>query len=512
MSTLNAVSFSTKFSLNTTPKKFIFTDTTDYTGVTLADVYGVFSIVGPTGDLVYANTNFAAADIHASVSLLNTTTIPLPLNSNGDVVAGDYVITYSVKIASNTPIYITPTVNTYTYSYVAPVVEITQSADCLRPLFTSTDDTAYTVDSIIPSLVRTHTISFPTNPVTTIGGVNATYSTATFYNGIQTTNISTVATYLFADGLTVVDTIVGFKSAVVDCTFVCEIYCCLRSLYNNVENNRGVNTVLFNKYSETYSQVMDVVQQALLSISCGKSTETSGYVAKIKLLANCTDDCSCSDTEPKLVVGLGSIAGDVVTVTGTSPVIVTPTIGTGTRDFVVSFDGSQESKLLASYNTVVAAGTNVTIGAPAIVGDVRTYTVNATVSAAQNRSEWVTSISFSANGTPTVAAPSMSLISGANMANVGNISIAATSATLSDNNNFLVSGFQIAPNQLFNVVASIINGTALTSEFYGINLTTKASGSFNINFRPIGGPRPGVPTSYTGLANKTFIINFKISA
>lgn len=310
------ISFTTKFSLNTTPKKFIFVDTSNYVGqgIATANVNGCFKITSPSGVVIYNNTDFSNSncDIRVSVSTTSQQTISLPLDGAGDVEAGLYTIEYSVYNNSTLETY--TLTNTYTYSFTAPTVEITQVSNCITPLFTSTDSTDYTVNETLPTIVRTHTLYYPNGSAgqgSPEVGSAVTLTTSDFYNGTQTTTISSVLTYTFTDGLIVVTTITGSQEFVVDCTWICAIYCCIRSLEQQMETLRttGSNDLLYRELTLKFAQVMGLVTLVKTAIECGKSDDVNDYLTTIKDIANCTDDCSCDGTTPSLVTGLGGLVG-----------------------------------------------------------------------------------------------------------------------------------------------------------------------------------------------------------
>ncbi len=383
---ITSTSFTTKFSLNTSPKKFVLTDITNIAGpgIPSSGVREIFTIVDPDGNTIYNNTDYSAPDILRSSGATNLITISLPLNADGTVVAGSYTITQNTQIidGSNPTYYLTKT-NSYTYDYTVPEVSITQIIDCLSPLFTSVDATNYTVTGVAPSsMTRTHTLDYPYGSAgqgSPIVGSAATITTSTFYSGTQTTVISTVATYIFGDGLIVADTIAGSKEILVDCSFVCSINCCLKSLYNNVENYRGTNQRLFEDYSALFNEVMSIVTLCLVSIDCGKANDVAGYLNKIKTIANCQDDCTCSDGTPQLITGLGNGSGVTVdVVSGGTPVIVdSNTVGDVTT-FTITLDSAFVAKVNAFTYAVVDAGTGISVS-PNTVGDTTTYTVTNTL-------------------------------------------------------------------------------------------------------------------------------------
>lgn len=377
------ISFTTQFNLTASPKVFVFTDTSNYPGqgIATSNVNGDFKITSPSGIVIYNNTDYTngGCDIRVSASTQNQTSIQLPLGTDGLVEAGVYTILYTVY-DKNLLVYSTVT-NTYTYVYVAPVITITQSSDCLSPLFTSTDATSYVVLGITPSITRTHTLQYPLGS----GASNTVTSTVTiqrgsgqYYNGTQSTEIDSYVTYTFADGLVVYDLLTGSQEFVVDCSDLCSIYCCVKTLEGRMVTYLTSNTELYLETRALFSQIMGLWGLALRAQACGKSDDVNTYIVLMKSLANCTDDCCGSGDTPTAVVGLNGIINEVIVESGDSTVVVTPVVAGNTTTYTVTIDPSFVTLVNSMYNTVVAAGTNVTsITDSGIVAGVRTFTVNA---------------------------------------------------------------------------------------------------------------------------------------
>ncbi len=374
------ISFSTIFDLTLSPKQFVFDDTSDYAGqsILVADVNGCFKITSPSGTVIYNNTDFSnvGCDIRVAISTTNQTIIQLPLGLNGLPEPGVYTIIYTV-FNSDASEYYTVT-NVYTYAYIRPEVLISQTVHCISPLFTSSDITTYAVNGIIPIIERVHTIDYPFgtpgegNPTI---GTEAVITVSTFYNGTQTTEIESDLEYIFSDGLIIVDYVTGVQEVLVDCVDTCKIYCCIRSIEQQMMQAATTNTSTYATLTSLFSQIMGLVGMVQLAIRCNKSADISGYLTAIKLLAHCTDDCGCSGDAPSQVMGLGGLVNNVVVESTGSPLTVTPVTIGNTTTYYISFDAALLTKLNTLYNTVVAAGTGVTV-TDSTTGYVTTYTVN----------------------------------------------------------------------------------------------------------------------------------------
>lgn len=295
------VSFTTKFNLVPATPAFVLTDTSDYVGqgIALANVNGSFVITAPSGTIIHNNTTYTngGCDIRNSAARTNQTAINLPLGADGMPEEGDYTLVYTVADVTGAVVYYTDT-NVYTYEYVRPVVAIDQEVNCNTPLFTSTDITEYTVEGIIPTITRTHTITFPVG-----SGLSPEVSTALeielgseeFANGTQTTTIASVLLYTFADGLLVSDSIVGYKEILVTCSDTCLIYCCLKSAYNNMVLYRTTNVALYPKALSIFTQAMSISALIDKANTCGESEDISAYISELQTITNCSTDCSCTD-------------------------------------------------------------------------------------------------------------------------------------------------------------------------------------------------------------------------
>ena len=315
------VSFQTTFNLTLSPIQAVFTDTTNWAsyGIGTADVNACLTIVSPSGITIYNNTNFSdpGCDIHILVSTVSQQLIVLPLNSFGFPEAGNYTITCRV-FDSNLNVYYTQT-NVVNFQYASPEVCINQRIDCISPLFSSVDLTNYTVNGVVPVVSGTHTLDYPYGsagegtptviPFTATGSVIAV---SIFYQGTQTTEISSNLTYTFVSGVNafiIIDSISGRREIKVDCAYICSILCCVKTFERLKESYNGVNDVLYAKYDNIFQEIMAYIQLMQFSINCGLGSEVCDYLNRIKTLSNCTDACSCGTETPSRVIGLGYLVG-----------------------------------------------------------------------------------------------------------------------------------------------------------------------------------------------------------
>jgi hypothetical protein len=378
------ITFSTTFNLTLGPKQFIFEDTADYVGqgILLASVNGCFKITSPSGIVIYNNTDFSngGCDIQNGSSRLNQFDIALPLGLDGLPESGAYSIVYTVYDSVALAFY--TVTNTYTYSYVRPIVCISQTVDCVSPLFVSTDITEYIIEGITPTIVRVHTLTFPVGSgltMVTTSGATITEGKDEFANGTQTTQITSGLTYVFPDALTVIDSITGVKEIVVDCTYICAIYCGLRSIEQQMDAARLCGSVSeYNRLQSLFTLLMALVGLTQQAIICGEPNDVSGYLALIMKLGNFSTDCKCNDGTPGLVSGLGGLISNVVVDSCGGPITVTPVVAGNTTTYTICLSPAFITLVNSHYNTIVLPGTNITsVVDSGIIGGIRTFTVNA---------------------------------------------------------------------------------------------------------------------------------------
>lgn len=307
---LTTVSFTTNFNAST--GLIVITDSTNYAGagVALTAVVGVLAVTDPTATQYYNNTDYNNPDVTPNTSLVQSTEVSIA-EADDEYLVGEYSLTYTVKVDDGIlPVYYVSATVVVDFNYCSPEITIGQTADCVAPLFTSTDNTTYTVNGVAPTITRSHSLYFPPGsgpyltPTVTTG---ATINAYTFYTGPQTTIIESTLSYNYGGGFTVTDVIQGQKTTIVDCDGVCAVYCCMKALETRRTNAKGVNKTLYEKYTNTLNICMSLMSLAKFSLECGENEDAQGYMDKILVLSECNDGCGCgNDGTPQLVTGLSS--------------------------------------------------------------------------------------------------------------------------------------------------------------------------------------------------------------
>lgn len=401
---LTTTDFSTYFKYDEATKQVTFTDFTDYAGqsVATADVKVLIKCETAGGGIFYNNANIATPDIAPSVSLDSAIVIPLPLDSGSLPLQDDYTFTFNSYVSG---VLTVTKVKNFTLEYVSPTVVIDMEVDCITPLLSATDETSYTVNGVNPTITRDFKIHYPpSTPTADVTGTGITISTGTFYTVANSTiehssSLTSTLEYDFTDEFYVTDEVTGSEVIQVACTGdLCDIYCCIRSQWNRYMAFKGNNDVLATRELAIFYQITALAQMVGMALKCGKSTQISDYVTEILDLANCDAGCSCTDGTPQLVTGLGVNGSSITVAAGTGV-----SVSLAGSEYTVSLSSANVAKLAATYNTVVAAGTNITsvTSSSSTVSNVTTttYTVNAKDTVVESLFAKVT-IAFSSGSLP----------------------------------------------------------------------------------------------------------------
>lgn len=222
--------------------------------------------------------------------------------------------------------------------------------------------TSATVDGSIST--KTNTISYPVVVPPTVG-YTPVVSTNTFYSQTQTFKIKTKSFYDFGNGVSVIDTVSASALLDVDCDVrLCEVFCCVNSTLKAYLAYRGVNDVLASQELNKYILATSHLSALRQAFECGYDKEVNSIVQEIITVTQCTPDCSCSDTTPQPITGLGAANITVVNSTGNGVTVTPSTVGNTTT---YSLGISQ-----ALLNSITAATATSSVSAAANSGIVVT--------------------------------------------------------------------------------------------------------------------------------------------
>jgi len=186
----NDLDFSIKYDLTNSPANFELADDTDYgtLGIALADVRGNYtSVTDPLGNVIHSNTDFDNPDVLPASSLLYTSLL-IPTDAGGDIIAGQYSFTYDIKV-DNPIIGVSQIGQTFTIDgdYVA-LIQAAGSIDVVR---STGNNGTYTVASVALVGGDTEITVVQAVPSGTADG-SIQYSTQTIYSKTQTSTYSNV--------------------------------------------------------------------------------------------------------------------------------------------------------------------------------------------------------------------------------------------------------------------------------------------------------------------------------
>lgn len=371
------ISIETRFQLDNTPENFKITDNTDYASESIAttDVTGILSITDPNGNKIHEGS-FSSPDIDLDVSDF-IDTIQLPKDSNGDILIGNYTITYTSRVVgavqpgdySNTFV--------YKYCYEPVDVDILMEVDLICAKIKSTDNTSYPSETT--SSVRTHTIFPPsalddtTWPDQLVATAVNTYSKdGEITTDTWTAKVSTVLELTYTDGLIVDVTVVGSAERdVKDDINICNLQCNMRALVERYYNALGTNTANSKRIFD--EQLAPAITGAFMynsNISCGNFGKAEEYYQDVLKYTGSQPDCQCSDSSTPQIIKATCTGGGgggntyVVDACGTNNalVVTSNTIGSETT-YTVCFNQSLFDKLSALTETnIVSSDGSIVIG------------------------------------------------------------------------------------------------------------------------------------------------------
>lgn len=376
--------------------KRIATTAGSYDGTTKIATVAAW-VTPPDNTSVY---KIAFGDIVPAASTSNQTTINLSLSQNGAPMAGTYTIIYTVKDLAN-GVYATST-SSFDFSFVAPVLTLSSNVDCLIPQLIATDATDYVVDGIVPTITRTHTLCAPPSIGGSITGTATDISTASFYTPATYEHFLSVdLSYTLSTGVVVTMTLEGSQFINVTCDHkLCDIYCCVRTLWNNYMDTKLSNPTLANQYLAKLTQVTSIMILIKQAYECSQGDTVDEYVSEILRISNCTAGCGCTDDAPMPVTGLGGGVNNTIIVSQGNGTTVTSSTTGSTTTYTVSISNSILNTISSIQAVTVAEGTNIKV----VEAPTGTWTVTgATVAvAADTQLPTTTSLSVSTSAAPYI--------------------------------------------------------------------------------------------------------------
>lgn len=411
MAVSSSIDFKGTFVLGTSGSTPTFTleDITPYSGegISTSNVKGIITVVGPDGSAFYQNLDFNSPDIQPASSTTKSG-INLP-TVGGKVVPGNYTATYTIQVSGGVQAGTYVKTKSFTYGFVAPVISISITANCLSATLTSVDSTSYSVQAIVPTITRTHTVNYQdpiTVPQTSDSTQQILITSPNFWTGRYTTDITSVLSYSFPNNWYITVTINGNKFFDVNCdTNLCSISCGVKALNQRYINATTNNPELAEELLCVMNRVSFLMNLFNILITCGYGDDANTVLGLIKTEGNFTDDC-CGSGERQIVPITSSSGGSsiVYAVTAGNGISVTTTTGTGSVSWAVAMQASLLNKLNAITNATVVAGSDKITVSSNTSGYNVTYTIDlgATIPSPPNTMAFEAKINSATAIQPTV--------------------------------------------------------------------------------------------------------------
>lgn len=322
---------------------------------------------------------FIRNDIFIEANTANQ--IPIQLlyvSGTTNLVQGNYTFNYTVY-DTNASQYYTSTLG-YNLAFTFPTGVLTPDVSPFGFYVKATDNTVYTVNSVVPSLSRLLTLNYPNtlNPIPSPVTSSGSYvQTATVYTGGSYGAIlETTATWAMSSLVEIVGLIEDSLAIPVEIdNNLCNLQCCLRAALTRLDQlqcNGYLNEAAILRQQLILGVGYYLAVQG--AIMCGSGqTKVDEYVAAFKAALNCDDECTCSDDdEPTLVIPIGSQNGTYTFTSSNGSLILTETVvGQNTTvDYIL--DTTIQSDIYSS--DIVVGDTNITVVASGTAPSI-TYTV-----------------------------------------------------------------------------------------------------------------------------------------
>ena len=287
-------------------------------------------VIDPSGDTLYKNDGydtsvFSSPDLTGSGSL--SVEIELSEDDLGAIVQGTYTIYGRSLLGEKVSAY------TYTVIYCVelPEIDIEIDYDCYTSSLTSTDATDYTLlctccnAEVEPSsTVLQHTVSYPTTMEEPEDDIVETTSVVTVTPIWTKRWVSKIESFLRYEMPAVCytgsiyyevqGTVDGIRYKDVLCDdCLCEMYACIKKLYDSYMIEIGRNPALAEKYESWLIRLNSLYMLYNIARNCGDETEFASLCALIKAVINLSG-CTCCEEDATNdysveVVALGGTGG-----------------------------------------------------------------------------------------------------------------------------------------------------------------------------------------------------------
>jgi hypothetical protein len=362
---------------------------TDSTGNNGTYTIVSFTAVASESVITVAET-IPDATVDGDVNYFIFPPVEVPKDAAGNLILGIYTIKFTIQVVGGVQPGIYSITKTFDFCYEAPIVSITQAISCACSELTSTDTTDYSqlaTGTINETVTRVHTIVPPAGSgLSNTVGSTAVLVATPISTKTWATTISTTVLYEYDDEFFIQDLLTGSEEIVVNCDqSLCDAFCCIAKLEQDYQNALTLN---LNTADTLYQKLVEVTIYMVLfssALTCGRGDDATDYFNQILEISNCEPGCSCDSPDPTVIVPTCAVAagGTTVVVAGTKITVTSNVVG-DTTTYTVSIDATTSAKIDLLRNSIVDAGTGISVvaSAPDLDGTI-TYTVSSTVVNAQ---------------------------------------------------------------------------------------------------------------------------------
>ena len=213
-------------------------------------------------------------------------------------------------------------------------------------------------------MTRKTTLFYPSvlqlNPLV---GYEKSISTNSFYSQTHEFLFNTKGYWDYGNGIKIVDSFSSTKEIDVECDVrLCDIFCCVNATFNEYMKYKCVNKTLADIALERYTIVTSHLASLRTAFECGDSAAVDSLTTQIKEVAQCNDDCSCSDGDPTPITGLGG-SGTVVVQSGGNGVEVASNVVGNTTTYTLTLSQSVLDDIAAagSVTTITSSDSSIDV-------------------------------------------------------------------------------------------------------------------------------------------------------
>ena len=349
---------------SSTAGKFVFTDTSDYTGITLTNITGSFTVTYPDG-----NQYIGSGDINPSSSL--TFTLNIPTDSNGDYLEGTYTFLYTVVIGGNVSAGTYSNTVSFKYCKTLPdTATVDLIADCLCAKLSVTDNTSY---GSYTTISRLYTVTPPPSLGMSAGVFTSStfsYTDSPFYTGVYYLTVDVATTYVSTNTVGTVTVKERLEDSSNKIDIQCDIDLCgLTDCINDFRNDVAAEANARGGYAKlpaSLSEKVEVINGKLIDFNnnakCGNSTKAAALYQEIKDLLSCNCGCSSTTNTSRIITPVcgsgGTSANVIVTNTDNNLTVLSVTSG-NTTTYTVNLAASTQTLLTTLQSTVNTLTTTV---------------------------------------------------------------------------------------------------------------------------------------------------------